>query len=244
MPRRAKGTRLWLRPARRNTSGIVIARATWLILDGRKHVTTGCAAHETAAAEARLAHYIAGKYQPARRRRDIEAIDIADVISIYVDDKKADESDDARKLFARLERLNNFWGSKKLADITGETCREYARQCGNDGAARRDLEDLRAAVNHHGKEGYHRGVVRLVLPPKGKSRDRWLTRNEAANLLRACWRAKEVQTIHRGLRKGQMIETEKRPLRHLARFILIGHYTGTRASAIDIASVTRGDGRS
>ena len=143
-----------------------------------------------------------------------------------------------------MERLKKFWGVRKLADITGETCRDYAKWCGSEGGARRDLEDLRAAVNHHAKEGYHRGTVRIVLPEKGRARDRWLTRNEAAALVHACWRAKEIQTIHRGSRKGQRIDTGRRPLRHLARFILIGLYTGTRAAAIASAAIEKGHGRS
>ena len=67
-----------------------------------------------------------------------------------------------------------------LSEITGETCREYAKIRGSDGGARRDLEDLRAAINHHAAEGFHRGVVNVILPAKGAPRDRWLTRDEAA----------------------------------------------------------------
>jgi integrase len=115
---------------------------------------------------------------------------------------------------------------------------------GSTGGARRDLEDLRAAINHHAKEGFHRGIVRVLLPRRGEPRTRWLTRNEAARLLRVCWRAREVQTVHRGPNKGQKIETERRPLRHLAKFILIGLYTGTRATAIAAASFEKGLGRS
>lgn len=50
-----------------------------------------------------------------------------------------------------------------------------------------------------------------------------------------CWRAREKQ-------EGR--PTKKRPLRHLARFILIGLYTGTRAGAIATASPRREEGRS
>jgi integrase len=71
-----------------------------------------------------------------------------------------------------------------------------------------------------------------------------LTRSEAAKLLWTCSRYREVQTLHRGASKGEKIETEKRPLQHLARFILIGLYTGTRAGAIASASPHRQDGRS
>lgn len=166
------------------------------------------------------------------------------MISIYVDDQRLLDHPSATKLFGRLERLNEFWGGKKLAEINGETCREYARQVGSEGGARRDLEDLRAAVNHQAKEGYHRGIVRVVLPPKGKARDRWLTRDEVARLLRVCWRAREYQTIHRGPNKGTQIETDRRPLRHLARFILMALYTGTRSNAVTTASIKRGEGRS
>ena len=109
---------------------------------------------------------------------------------------------------------------------------------------RRDLEDLRAAINHHSREGLHRGLVRVALPGKGRGRDRWLTRSEAAALLWTCWRYREVQTQHRGALKNQKIETDKRPLRHIARFILIGLYTGTRAGAIASASPYRDEGRS
>src|SRR5207237_1108682 len=65
-----------------------------------------------------------------------------------------------------------------------------------------------------------------------------------AALLRACWRAREVQTQHRGPSKGRKIATEKRPLRHLARFILIALYTGTRTGAVLTAACERGSGKS
>jgi integrase len=53
-----------------------------------------------------------------------------------------------------------------------------------------------------------------------------------------------VQTIHRGKNKGNKVQTGKRPLRHLARFILIGQYTGTRAGSIASASPDAAIGRS
>jgi hypothetical protein len=61
---------------------------------------------------------------------------------------------------------------------------------------------------------------------------------------RVCWRAREAQTTHRGPPKGQKIQTDKRPLRHLARLILIGLFTGTCASAIATASAPRREGHS
>jgi hypothetical protein len=131
-----------------------------------------------------------------------------------------------------------------LAEVNAQTCGQYVKVRGRPGGARRDLEDLRAAINHHAREGLHRGLVRVALPAKGAGRDRWLTRNAAAALLWACWRYREIQTRHRGPLKNQKIETGKRPLRHIARFILIGLYTGTRAGAIASASPYRETGRS
>src|SRR5262245_16122154 len=86
MPRRSKGARLWLRPARRDKTGKVTKRPIWLILDAGRHIATGCAEGEAQRAEQILAAYIAQKYRPERRDRDLEAIDVADVLSIYLDD--------------------------------------------------------------------------------------------------------------------------------------------------------------
>jgi integrase len=87
-------------------------------------------------------------------------------------------------------------------------------------------------------------VVRVSLPRKGEARDRWLTRLEAAALIWQCWRYREKQTVQAGSAKGRVIPTGKRPLRHVARFILIGAYTGTRAGAIATASPYAEQGRS
>ena len=189
MPRRSKGARLWLRPARRK-GGRLIASAVWIIVDGNRHIATGCLEHQAGEAEKRLASYIADKYQPSRLSRDIDQIDIADVLSIYLDDcgpRMADQP----KLKRCIARLNDYWGGKMLSDVTAAECRAYAHSRGKTGGTRTDLETLRAAVNHHSKENLHYGTVRVALPPKGPPRDRWLTRGEAAKLIWACWRYRE-----------------------------------------------------
>jgi integrase len=53
-----------------------------------------------------------------------------------------------------------------------------------------------------------------------------------------------MQLRHRGRHKGLRLPTNRYPLRHLARFILIALYTGTRAGAIAKASPNKGEGRS
>jgi hypothetical protein len=127
----------------------------------------------------RLAAYIAAKYQPGRLARDIDQIDVADALSIYLDDCGPGIADQL-KLQRTIGRLNDYWGGKKLSAVTAAECRAYVQTRGRVGGARADLETLRAAINHHAKESLHHGTVRVTLPPKGPARDRWLARDEAA----------------------------------------------------------------
>ena len=142
------------------------------------------------------------------------------MLSIFIDDRPDlyVENSGAQKYLNRIGRLKEFWGKLMLSEVTRTKCREYQQHRGNKGGARRDLEDLRAAIANHAAEGLHRGIVKVALPKKGPARNRWLTRDEAAHLIWTCWRAREIQTVHRGPNKGQQVETNKRPLRHLARF--------------------------
>ena len=243
MSRPSKGARLWLRPARRDKQGKIIERAVWIIRDGAKFVSTGCARDEIEKAEGKLREYLAEKHVAPRRNRELEKIPVADVLSVYITDCRERQAN-KRTFDGRMERLNDWWGDRKLAEVDGPSCRAYAKHRKNNGGARRDLEDLRAAIKHHAKEGYHRGEVYIVLPPKGPPRERWLTRKEAARLLWAAWRTREMQKRHRGRQRGRTLPTRKYPLRHLARFLLIGFYTGTRAASIAAASPHRAIGRS
>jgi integrase len=241
MPRPRKAARAWLRPGRPGRA------ATWVILDNGRHIATGCIGGASKSppreVEEFLARYIAQKYKPSRKQSDIDVIDLADVLSIYLTDRGDDQADRA-ELERRIGRLNDFWGGRMLGEVSTDTCREYVRRRGKTSAARRELEDLRAAINHHARENLHTGTVRVTLPPKSGPRTRWLTRAEAARLLQACWRYREIQTVHRGRRKGADVQTVRYPLRHVARFVLVGVYTGTRASAIAAASPYAAAGRS
>jgi len=136
---------------------------------------------------------------------------------------KAGSQSRPKETAGRISRLLEFFGDKMLGDINGDLCRAYVAQRSTDAAARRELEDLRAAINHHRREGLCSHTISVVLPEERPPRERWLTRTEAAVLLRAAWRYREVQ-------KG--VKTERRSRRHVAKFILVGLYTGTRAGAV------------
>jgi hypothetical protein len=49
--------------------------------------------------------------------------------------------------------LAAFFGDKHLSQINGQLCREYAATRPAVYSARRDLEELRAAINYHHREG-------------------------------------------------------------------------------------------
>src|SRR5215468_9940463 len=84
MSRQSKGARLWLEPERKE-NGRLRKRASWVIRDGTRKVSTGCARADRAEAERKLARYIAAKYQPSRQRdRDPTETLVLDVLNLYL----------------------------------------------------------------------------------------------------------------------------------------------------------------
>ncbi|MBB4209430.1 tyrosine-type recombinase/integrase [Roseinatronobacter bogoriensis] len=148
---------------------------------------------------------------------------VAAVLDYYGAEHAPHVADPAR-IGHTIDALLAFWADLPVSTITGETCRRYARSRfkkstgGADpvpvavGTVRRELATLQAALNHCAREGYLLGAPKVTLPPKPGPRERWLTRKEVARLLRAAWRNPRAH--------------------HLARFILISIYTGTRKSAV------------
>jgi integrase len=224
MPRRSKGPRLWLRRAQYDRAGRLTHDAVWLIKDGQRRKSTGCGADDRRGAEAALAFYISTKHLAEAQAgvRPPAHIPIADVLALYGRDV-APKHSRPQETAQRIATLLGYFGEKFLSDINGAVCRAYVEHRGSSAAARRELEDLRAAINHHRREGLCSAIVEVVLPEASPARDRWLTREEAARLLWAAWRYCEVQ-------KGK--PTGRRSRRHIARFILLALYTGTRAGAV------------
>lgn len=191
---------------------------------------------------------------------------LAEVLSEYEEHRVPSDSAKPRRegrpneFFSRLLKLNEFWGDKWVSEVTGANCRAYASQY-TESAARRQLEDLRAALKHYHKEGYLEYSPAVALPSKPKSRLRWLTRSDAAKLLWSAYRGGGVLPWHRqarelaaqGLHHAQIASRlGKHPMtvysaindphdptrrnRHIARFILIALYSGTRSAALCAAS--------
>lgn len=224
MPRRSKGPRLYLRGAEGDHA------ARWIIRDNGRDRGTGLGprATEDEKAEA-LRAYLAEQHVDSitAGKRDPSQILVDDVLTLYARDV-APKHARPHETAARLTELAKFWKGKRLSDVIGATCRQYAEQRSTEQAARRDLEDLRAAIIHHRREGLHDKIVSVVLPERAQSRERFCTRSEAAELIWHAWRYREVQ-------KGQ--ETGRRSRRHVARFMLVAGYMGSRAAVICGASI-------
>ena len=217
MPRSSKGARLWLEPAEYR-DGKVVRHATWVIRDGKKKNCTGCGREDRAGAERALARYIESKYEVSReRKRHPSQILVVDVLNIYLTDKAhrhARPDETAQRILTLLE----FWEPYGLSDIDGSLCRAYVKwrvgqqwrsskpevsnrlaRTVTEASARRELEDLRAAINYHRSEGYCSEIVSVVLPDKSEPRSDWLTRRQAAMLIsgRMAGEAEVARSVNR-----------------------------------------------
>ena len=183
---------------------------------------------------------------------------VADVLAIYQMDKGS-EIVTIKKAAGRVKILLSWWGDKTLAQVNGKSCRDYLKFRTDQPirhaitstrkvtaqAVRRELQDFRAAINHHKKEGLCSQEIDVWLPERSSPKDVFLTRSEAARLLYAAWTRKEKQKRkHDGIDSDEKVETRKRTTQHIARFILVGLYTGTRHDAICGASFEPDNDRS
>ena len=160
MPRRSKGPRLWLRRAQYDQSGRLTHAAVWLIKDGKHRESTGCGADDRGGAEAALRQYLNHKQlaQASAGVRPPASIPVADTLALYGRDV-APNHVRPKETAQRIEALLSFFGDKVLSDINGALCRSYVTYRGRTGASRRELEDLRAAINHHRREGLCNAIV-------------------------------------------------------------------------------------
>jgi integrase len=180
------------------------ARGQWFIRDAGRFLRLGLPESERAAAEKRLGEYLGQKHQPEIGPDPL----IADVLNIYAT-QHLPHTKSARDASYSLMNLIAWWGTRRVSAIAANSCREYARGR-SPSMARRDLETLRAATRFYHREAGPLGALpTVVLPPKAEPRDRWLTRSEAAKLLKAARRQQ-----------------------HLRRFVLLALYTGSRSNAI------------
>lgn len=201
MPRKRLPARLYLRQREGR-------EPRWVIIDGRAEIDTGCGAGDYKAAQEKLGEYISETREIDTSARNPAQISVADVIALYI------ERNPAPPGCYHAAPLLAFFGLKTLRDINGQLCRAYLAERGKTIAVstvRRELGTLQAAINHWHVESPLDAVPKVWKPEGGGKRERVLTRQEAAKLLKAA--------RHLGLG-------------YVSRFILIGLYTGTRHATI------------
>jgi integrase len=245
MPRKPKGPRLYLRTGRDDRG----AGPVWVIRDGPKEYSTGSGPDGLAAAEQALGEYITAKWKPEelggdRRARDPADVLVAEVIALYATEK-APRVADPVSCQVRMEVILAFWGEASLADIKRSTCKAYVdwrtqqpvKSFKNlttaprvtDQSARRELEDLSAAIGYWAEEHPLTRRPKVVLPEKSESSRDALHRSEAARLLKAAMGWRLDPTTNRWLR---LQKSSQKNRAHLRRFVLIGLYTGTRPGVL------------
>lgn len=195
MPRRSKGPRLYLDPNRKQ----------WAIRDGTRFIRTGCGERDRVKAEKFLAQYIGRKHKPEPSSAPM----IADVLALY-GDEVAPTKKTARNISYNITNLLKWWGDKTTLDVNKKACQAYAATKAEQGAAS-DLKVLKSAIKHwHESDNGPLDIVPVVWKPDpNEPKDRWLTRDEAARLLRSA-----------------------KPYQHMRRMILLGLYTGSRPGVI------------
>jgi integrase len=253
MPRRSKGPRLELQTGEGRTP-------KWIIRHGTRNISTRCDEADREAAEGKLAEYILSKHDASKaiRSGNPNETKIADILAVEMTRIAATTMPQDRKheLIVVCENMGIWFGNRAVGDLNGELQERYATERMRyvmkvlDGvrsavvtdrpapiAAYRDLKIMAAAINRFFKRKIGGVVTQFspVLPDAPEARQRWLTRDEAARMIWAAWRARKATKL-RGS-KGRLTS------RHIARYILVGVYTGSRHGDICGAAVIPSSGR-
>ena len=227
MPRGSKSARLYLRQRRRR-------EAVWVILDHGREISTGAGKSDIVAAEKVLADYIGRKRRPHFGNGHPDQVLIADLLAEY-GDLHGPKTRRPDLIGGAINKLLDFFGDKTAGAITRAACNAYVgwrveqaharaslnRKPIKASTARRELTVLSAALRWCWKEGKIDRPIPVTLPKQAGPRERHLSRDEVAALLRGA-----LGWDRRGVRYRSRIN------RHLARFILLALYTGTRHDAI------------
>jgi len=184
----------------------------WSEKGKKRERSTGRDRQDRGSADQALSEFLAKRLTAWKGTRRPDDIRVLDVLALYAKERAINITDAARAGYA-IKRLSEWWGDHCLADVAANTCRAYARErLAAAGTVRRELGVLRTAIRYAWREGKLTHEVPVVVPDRPSPRDLWLTRDEAALLLR-------------GARAGNA-------RLHLPHFIFLGLYSGHRKRAI------------
>jgi len=243
MSRRTAPTRLWLREREGRP-------AVFVILDRGRQISTGCGVGEREAAEEALADYLGQRRIRERRAGDPSEVRIADILNLYVTDRaptlrRPDIVASVVPLLLKhakdgfVSAIDRPWCEKYVqARVSGRIAPDTIRhghRLPKKASVARDLEVLSAALSYAVDEAkLLASRPKITKPAPSRPRYVFLTRAEAAALLWSAWRCHQLDG------EGRRIYTS----RHLARFILVGLYSGTRPGTILNTSFTAAANRS
>lgn len=225
--RREKGVRLYLekRPGR---------ESVWTIIDGKQKRRLGLPESSIREAEQELARYIAETTGPEAYKAEAGQISVAEVLAYYVRRLKKNAERKNTPAVRRgtatrqyhVANLLTFWADKVVADVRTSVCEAYEEHrkampprrgmrkeatSVSTGTIRQELKTLGRALKAWHGESPMPALPIVWTPDAPKARERYLERHEVAKLLRAARRLR---------------------FPHLARYILVGVYTGTRDDAM------------
>lgn len=246
MPPRSKGPRLYLRRDRVDRRSGRPLPDVYVIRDGSVQRSTGCGADRLSEAERQLGEYIARKQAAAALTpaapQDPTTLPVATVLALYAQERAPQLAGKPESTAGFIRALLGFWGDKTVADVKRTTCMAYvawrtAQSRGgassrggliSEQTARRELETLQGALSYWDGEHQLARKPRIWLPEKPESPRSALTRSEAAALLLAArgWRKTEDG------RWVRLYHSTRANRAHVARFILLALYTGSRSGVI------------
>jgi integrase len=203
MPRRNEGPKLHWREA----------RGTYYIVwtEGGRSFR-----HATGTSDREQAEVVFAEWLQLRRKStvpsDPDKILVAEVLNDYAIERGPKVAG-KETLANAITSLAKLWDGKTVADVPSFVDSYIKKRDRAAGTVRRELGVLQAAINHAHKRGKLTRSVSVELPPVPPSKERWLTRQEAAKLLRAT-------------------RFDPKARLYMPLFILIGLYTGRRKEAV------------
>lgn len=244
---------IWVKP-KHTSEGKLRANGYWAIADGEKRIGTGFGLEFRAEAEkARLDYEVEQHSKKSasetinERGKGPRDVLVVDLIRFYLERHEKDiqkkSKEKLRDYLNTVERFIKFWDGKTVFDINERTIREYQEKARPgkplaDSTLLREFGTLRPMINFGVKKGRLEMLGHIIdweLPPPPEAREAFYSRSEVAALLWYAWKKRNM-----GMGKpGVGIPTS----RHVARFILIAVWTGTRSEKIEQASYVNHDDR-
>jgi len=235
MPRAPEGPKLF---KKRRASGRVFWYIRWTPPGSGRSREYGTGIEGGPRPDKALAEFIVtevAKATPASPTGDPAEVGIGRCLAEYAAEHGPETAGAGAKTIGyNIKALIAFVGEATVDKITDQWCKDYARSrvyavtqskkdkaAGkspkirkvSDGTIRRELTTLSAALHHAERAKRLAKAPTVWMPEAGAGKDRWLTRQEAAQLLRKARKDPQAR-------------------KHLPRFILLALYTGGRKGAL------------